>query len=233
MSHTDPIISLNNITKQFGDIVALKDITADILRGDVLAIIGPNGSGKSTLAKIILGLETPTQGSVTIHAKKNVQSIGYVPQRLDFDRSIPITVQEFLQLQSCATPGHRHTSNIAAALDRVGLTGQEQKILGQLSGGQFQRLVLARALMHKKEILILDEPESHIDAAGEQMIYDMLRELSNEGMTIIIISHDVEAVTRLADRVLCINCSVVCHGSTHDKLTQQAIEHISHRHAHL
>ena len=148
------VIEVKNLTYKFDDFVALDKINFDVGKGDIVAIIGPNGSGKSTLLKCIIGMNKPTDGSVKIFGKNPrqvVKNIGYVPQNFEFDRNIPITVYEFMGLEKCGELKHSH-SNIKNVLKDVGLSNVEQKKLGELSGGQFQRVMIARALLHEKKI---------------------------------------------------------------------------------
>lgn len=227
MAEKTPIISVQDITKLYGDVFALRDITFDVSKGEMLAIIGPNGSGKSTLAKIILGLESANRGAVAINTERGVHDVGYVPQRFAFDRTIPITVREFLLLQGCANKKHEEDAEITNALEAVGMPHIIDQQLGTLSGGQLQRVLVARALLHEKKILILDEPNSHIDAAGEQAMYDLLNKVNKEeGVTVIVVSHELEFVSTYADTVLCINCSMVCHGDPKQTLAKDAMNHL-------
>lgn len=228
MSETrETIISVQGITKRYGDVLALRDISFDVHVGEMLAIIGPNGSGKSTLAKIILGLEEANKGIVSINAPHTIRDIGYVPQRFSFDRSTPITVQEFLELQGCKNKEHEEKQMIKRALTSVGADALANKRLGTLSGGQLQRVLVARALLHEKKILILDEPNASIDVEGEKAMYDLLKELNEkQGVTIIVVSHELEFVSQYAETVLCVNCSMVCHGDPKKILSKHALDHL-------
>ena len=223
----ETIISIEDITKEYGGVLALHNITFDIHAGEMLAIIGPNGSGKSTLTKIILGLESANTGKVKIHTKRGIRDIGYVPQRFSFDRTTPITVKEFLELQGCKNKKHEKHTTIKEALTSVGAEAFMDQRLGTLSGGQLQRVLVARALLHEKKILILDEPNSNIDVKGEQAMYDLLQKVNKEkDVTIIVVSHELEFVSQYADTVLCINCSMVCHGDPKSTLTKKGMHHL-------
>lgn len=218
-----PFISVSNVTKKFGDFVALEDISFTIEKGDIVALVGPNGSGKSTLATLLIGLENPTEGKIQINGKDPVSfmgNIGYVPQRFIVDRTIPISVEEFLLL---AKGGDARL--ISRALSRVGLAGSEKKRLGILSGGQLQRILVARALLHKKDILIFDEPTSGIDVGGEEALYELLHRLNHEdGTTIIVISHELDFVYQYATNVICLNRRLLCTGLPKKVLTADVIE---------
>ena len=184
---SQPIITVKNLTYKFDDFIALDNISFVIEKGDMAAIIGPNGSGKTTLLKNIIGVYEPFSGSVKIagkHPRQVIKSIGYVPQKFEFDRDIPITVYEFMALEKCGKEKHSRV-NITKALQDVGLKNIEKNKLGELSGGQFQRVMIARALLHEKEILIFDEPSTGIDIAGEQTIYDLIKEINRQKNTLM------------------------------------------------
>lgn len=231
------IVSVKNVGKKYGDFEALKNITFDIERGKILAIIGPNGSGKSTLAKIILGLEKPTTGSVLVDRSNRSNPIGYVPQRLKFDRSIPMTVSEFLDLSACRDKKHCATkAQVEEVLHSVGMKDHRDRMLGVLSGGQFQRILIARALLHERELLILDEPDAGVDEESEKAIYEVLKEMNEKrGVTIVVISHELDFVTAYSDTVLCVNCSMVCYGDSKTTLKKDSMVHLygsKHNHDH-
>lgn len=209
-------IEIKNLTYSFDEYVALDDVSFDVHVGDIVAIIGPNGSGKTTLLKNITGLYTPSSGSVKLLDKnpKDVRKkIGYVPQKFEFDRKIPISVQEFMSLERCGESEHSQT-NITKVLKDVGLKKINNQKLGTLSGGQFQRVMIARALLHKKEILIFDEPSTGIDIKGEETIYDLIVSINKKyGTTCLIVSHELNVVSKYANHVICLNKKMVCYGS--------------------
>lgn len=219
-----PFIHAVDVTKKFGDFVAIEDITFSIEKGEIVALVGPNGSGKSTLATLLVGLKNPSSGTVRINGQSPASftnHMAYVPQRFYVDRTLPITVREFLQI-ACRDSKHH---DIEQVLSRVGLAHSEEKRLGTLSGGQLQRLLVARALLHKKELLIFDEPTSGIDVGGEEALYELLRRLNQEdGTTIIIISHELDFVYQYATTVICINRRMLCSGIPKKVLTADVIE---------
>jgi len=196
---------------------AIQDISFQIEPQSVVMIIGPNGSGKSTLVKALLGI-VPYKGDISFFDQSLAtlnQDIGYVPQRFSLPALAPITVSEFMKLalaNSKLAAAEQHQM-ITAALAKVGLDGKENELVLELSGGQLQRLLLARALVHQPRILILDEPEAGIDIAGEQTIFSLLKQLAEDEMTIIIVSHELSLVSSLADQVICINKTLVCAGA--------------------
>ncbi len=224
-----PTISVKNLTYKFGDFVALDNISFAIKQGEMTAIIGPNGSGKTTLLKNIIGVYEPFAGSIKIFGKdpsQIVKSIGYVPQKFEFDRDIPITVYEFMALEKCEEKKHNRT-NIHKSLQEVGLINIEKNKLGELSGGQFQRVMIAKALLHEKAILIFDEPSTGIDIAGEQTIYDLIKKINKEkGATCLIVSHELNIVNKYADTVICLNKKMICSGAPETVITPENIKQL-------
>ncbi len=222
-------IQVDHINKTYGDISAVEDVSFSIPAGEIVAIVGPNGSGKSTLVKMMAGLITPTSGTITIDGKPPAQArkkLAYVPQHFSFDKTLPITIKEFLLIAletETETPAHTRVIN---ALSFVGLTDQIDKQLGTLSGGQLQRVLIARAILEKKQLLILDEPSSGIDVSAEQEIHLLLKAMNVEyGTTIVIISHELDFVSSFAHSVLCLNKQKVCYGAVVDMLTNPEILH--------
>jgi len=216
------VIHIENLTYAFGDYVALHDINFDIYAGDVVAVIGPNGSGKTTLLKNIIGLYPPTKGTVSVLGKspKEVRTkIGYVPQKFDLDRKIPITVYEFMALERCGKASH-NCNNISNALKQVDLRHAQNQKIGTLSGGQFQRMMIARALLHEKEILIFDEPSTGIDIKGEQTIYDLILSINKQyNTTCVIVSHELNIVSKYVHHVVCLNKQMICYGTPEKVIT--------------
>ena len=215
-------LEVKNINKSFGTYQALDNVSFDIKKGQIAALIGPNGSGKSTLVKIITGLEKADKGEVYIDGKLSYihrSHIGYVPQRYEVDYDLPMTVKEFLRLVACGTGEHEKQEAIASVLKSVGMEGFEAHQLGRLSGGQLQRILIARAIVHEKSLLILDEPSAAIDSNGEQEIYQVLDDINKTyGTTILLISHEMDVVSQFADYVIYINRSVVSKGDIHTVL---------------
>jgi len=220
-------IEVKNLYYSFGGYTVLENISFVIDKGDMIAIIGPNGSGKTTLLKNIIGLYTPQQGKVAIEGQppKSVRKqIGYVPQKFSFDRDIPITVHEFMGLERCGDDNHSK-KNISRALKEVGLKNIKNQQLGQLSGGQFQRMMIARALLHEKQILIFDEPSTGIDIVGEQTIYDLITKINKEKkVTCIIVSHELNIVNKYARKIVCLNKKMICYGPPETAITAKNLQ---------
>jgi zinc transport system ATP-binding protein len=183
----------------------LADIDLDIHAREILTLIGPNGAGKTTLVRALLGLERPDDGII---ARRPGLTVGYVPQRFDIDRTLPMTVERFLLLGE----GGRK-NRIQRALDEVGASRVIDQQLSQLSGGELQRVVLARALLNDPALLVLDEPVSGVDYVGEAELYGLISSLrDSHGFGVLLISHDLHIVMAQSDRVLCINRHVCCSG---------------------
>lgn len=211
----DKYLEVNNLSYEVNGQEIIKDLSFVVKEGEILVIIGPNGSGKTTLLKSIIDTIKPSAGTVKMRGK-NVSDflgkIGYVPQRFDFDRQTPITVKEFMALENCGHKEHG-TKYIDSVLEQVGLLEKKNKKLGVLSGGEFQRMMIARSLLHEKELLIFDEPAAGIDTKGEETIYGLIAEINKKHkVTCLIVSHELSVVSRYADNVLCINKSLVCFG---------------------
>ncbi len=224
---SSPEIIVDNLTYKFADNLVLDSLSFRVAPGTIMAIIGPNGAGKSTLLKNIIGLYKPTSGRVLIDGKPPQawqHKIAYVPQRFDFDKSLPLTVWEFMSLEHCGQPGHG-SKNISQALAEVSLANTEKKKLGTLSGGQFQRVMIARALLHHKEILVLDEPASGIDLAGEKTIYDLIKDINQrQKTTCLLVSHELSVVNKYATDVLCLNQKMTCFGKPEAIINQTNLE---------
>ncbi len=201
-----PLISAQNISVSLGGVQVLADVSLALTEGEIVTILGPNGSGKSTLLRALLGIVPLSAGMV---ARARGLRLGYVPQKLAIDRAMPLTVRRFLSLPQ------RSTDHAARqALNRVGLAGQEQAQMAQLSGGQMQRVLLARALLADPQILILDEPTQGMDQQGEAGFYRLIEELRLEtGAAVLMVSHDLHVVMAASDRVICLNGHICCQGA--------------------
>lgn len=180
-------------------------VDLDVKPDEIVTIIGPNGAGKTTLVRLILGIETPDGGEVLRPASTR---IGYVPQAFEVDRAMPMTVARFLMLGQSA-----NRAAVIAALEEVGATRVIDQQLWQLSGGETQRVLLARALLRAPNLLVLDEPASGVDYAGEAELYDLIGRLSDQHhLGVLLISHDLHVVMAKSDRVICLNGHVCCSG---------------------
>lgn len=223
---TAPILDVRDLSVAFNNEEVLKDISFSVGEGDVLAIIGPNGAGKTVLFRALIDL-IPFSGE--IKWREDVK-IGYVPQKLMEKAELPLTVKEFFILKSknLFFKDEQLVESISHELKSVGL---EPEILNQqlanLSRGQFQRVLIAWAILRHPNVLLFDEPTAGIDVAGEGSIYNLLHKLQNErGMTVLIISHDLNIVYRYADKVLCLNKENLCFGEPRKALTSEQIERL-------
>lgn len=218
----DTVIHAHHLGLEYGETEVFSDLCFTIGKGSLTSIVGPNGAGKTQLMRTIIGLIKPTEGVVVRNF--DLASIGYVPQTLNIDPFFPITVKEFLQSylkprgfwRKMTIPQFNDSLNIAKLMDRQ---------LGKLSGGQLQRVILGATLSTNPEILFLDEFASGIDPQGQSTLYNLLHRLSEkDGVTIIMISHDLDVTAQYADTVLCLNKKMICNGRPHDVFTAENFE---------
>jgi len=213
-----PIVELRNISVKFPNgVLALDGITLDVNNLDLIALIGPNGAGKSTLLKVILGLIKPTSGTIKLFGSQdltqNLKYVGYVPQSAQArDPNLPFTVFETVILGRTPQAGLLHRVDatdrrkVEDTLKLFSIFDLKDRRIGQLSGGQAQRVFLAKAMVAEPKLLLLDEPTSGVDTTSKTEFYGMLERLNKEkGITVILSSHDVGVITKIANRVLCIN----------------------------
>jgi len=202
------LITATNLGLSFGGAAVLQGVDFRIDPGEIVTIVGPNGSGKSTLLRLLLGVITPSTGE-TVH--RAGLRVGYVPQKLAIDASLPMTVGRFLQL-----PMRHGADAVAKVVQDVGIVGLEDRQLSALSGGQFQRALLARALLTHPEILVLDEPTQGLDQQGEAAFYRLIEQVRTKtGCAVLMVSHDLHVVMAASDRVICLNGHVCCEGTPH------------------
>ncbi|NNE53762.1 MAG: metal ABC transporter ATP-binding protein [Sulfitobacter sp.] len=200
------LIATRDLTLYHDDLKVLEGVNFSIQRGEIVTIVGPNGSGKSSLVRALIGAMTPANGSVT---RAPGLRIGYVPQKLQIDSTLPLTVARFLNL-----PQRQSRAAIKEALTQAGVPDLAQRQMAGLSGGQFQRVLLARALLAKPDILILDEATQGLDQPGEAAFYRLIADLRERlDLAIVMVSHDLHVVMAASDRVLCLNGHVCCEGA--------------------
>lgn len=220
------IIEIRNLHVELGGVEILSGVNASIRRGEITALIGPNGAGKTTLLLCVLDM-IPYRGEIRINGGKDRPAIGYVPQQLDFDRGMPATVMDFLCLPRQRRPvwvSHRSDQKRRAreTLEQVDAGHLENRGLGNLSGGEMQRVLLALALMEDPEIIMLDEPASAVDRTGEELFMNLIRDLHRDrDLTFLMVSHDLSMVTRLADQVICLNRVILSEGKTADVINEK------------
>jgi zinc transport system ATP-binding protein len=215
----DPLISIRDVSFSYSGPTILEHVSLEIQEGEFLGVVGPNAGGKSTLLKLVLGLLQPLSGSVRVLGRRPAaasRQVGYVPQYPAFSRDFPITVRSAVLMGRLGNSrwygGYNRQDHAVAqrAMLETEVADLAERQLLTLSGGQLQRVLVARALACEPRILILDEPTSNIDMRVETDIFDLLRIL-NQRMTIIVVSHDIAFISRYVDRVACLNRTLICH----------------------
>ena len=204
-STAEPLVAARGLEIVKAGRTILQDVDIEVRPGEIVTLIGPNGAGKTTLARVLLGLELPTRGEIVRHAALRV---GYAPQKFDLDSTIPLTPRRFLMLGT--SMGDR---GIEGVLEEVGAGGLSERQLARLSGGEFQRVLLARALLREPNFLVLDEPVRGVDYLGEADLYKLIGAIrTRRGCGILLISHDLHVVMSASDRVVCVNQHICCEG---------------------
>ncbi|WP_377507446.1 ATP-binding cassette domain-containing protein [Octadecabacter sp. R77987] len=200
------LLTMKEIEARHSGGAVLHNVSLTIEKGEIVTIVGPNGSGKSTLLRVMIGALQPTKGSVT---RAPDLRIGYVPQSLHIDPTLPMTVRRFLDLP------HRVSSQDAAqALEKAGVAGLGQQQMVTLSGGQFQRVLLARAILSRPNLLLLDEATQGLDQPGSASFYRQIDAVRHElGCAVVMVSHELHVVMSASDRVICLNGHICCEGT--------------------
>ncbi|MEK7084306.1 MAG: metal ABC transporter ATP-binding protein [Patescibacteria group bacterium] len=246
-----PCIEADNLSFSYNGSPALREVTFSIPQGDFVGLIGPNGGGKTTLLKILLGLLTPTTGTVRIFGESPRDRhaagiIGYVPQRVATEAQFfPASVEEIVRSGRTRMVGlldrwkKKDDDAVAHALAITDIASLRRRLISDLSGGERQRVFIARALAGNPKLLILDEPTVGVDIAAREKFAKFLDELNTKyGLTIVLVSHDIEAIARQVQHVLCLNCSLVCHlcsddftpETYHEKIYGKDAAHLRHDH---
>jgi len=236
-SNNNLLVKLNNAGYQHNDKWLVKGVSLSIEKGKIVTLIGPNGSGKSTTAKIALGIYKKIDGQV----EKYTNKIGYVPQKISIDWTLPLRVHDFMLLTE-----DLDDESINEALSLTGVVHLKDKNLANLSGGEFQRVLLARAISKKPEFLVLDEPVQGVDFTGEIALYELIKKISDElNCGILLISHDLHTVMTATDHVVCLNGHVCCSGTPIDvaknneyralfgEQASQILTRYEHKHDHI
>ena len=216
-----PVIKVHDLSYYYDSVPSLDHISFSVEKGDFLGIIGPNGAGKTTLFHCMLGIVNNFSGEISLFGsdvrqnKKTLQKIGYVPQKKSVEQTFPATVSEIVSLGMIGMD--TKTESIESAIEFVDLGAYENKRIGELSEGQQQRVIIAKALVRQPELLILDEPTTGIDSVTQERFYDLLTRLNKDkGITIVWSSHDMNAVEKLASKVACIDRKLFFHGHSED-----------------
>ena len=236
-SEKNTLVKLENAGYSQNNKWLVRGVSLEVEKGKIVTLIGPNGSGKSTTAKIALGIYKKIEGKVEKYTKK----VGYVPQKVSIDWTLPLRVNDFMVLTE-----NLNDDAINEALSLTGVEHLKNKNLGNLSGGEFQRVLLARAISKKPELLVLDEPVQGVDFTGEIALYELIKKISDElNCGILLISHDLHTVMSATDHVVCLNGHVCCSGSPIDvaknneykalfgEQASQILSVYEHRHDHI
>ena len=236
-SNQNILVKLNQAGFRLKDKWLVKGVSLQIERGQIVTLIGPNGSGKSTTAKIALGIYKKIDGEV----EKYTNKVGYVPQKISIDWTLPLRVKDFMVLTE-----NLEDKDINEALSLTGVIQLKNKNLGDLSGGEFQRVLIARAISKKPDLLVLDEPVQGVDFTGEIALYKLIKKITDElNCGILLISHDLHTVMSATDHVVCLNGHVCCSGSPMDvaknneykalfgEQASQVLSRYEHRHDHI
>ena len=222
------MIRIENLSVSYKETLALKDISLVLQGPTITGIIGPNGAGKSTLLKGMLGI-IPHEGHAFIddkEMKKSLKKVAYVEQKIHIDYNFPIKVKECVSLGLYPsiplfhTLKAKHWEKVAEALEIVGLSDYADRQISQLSGGQFQRVLIARCLVQDADYILLDEPFVGIDSVSEEIIMNTLRDLKKAGKTVLIVHHDLGKVAHYFDQVLLLNKELIAFGPTKETFTQ-------------
>ena len=236
-SNQNILVKLNQAGFRLKDKWLVKGVSLQIKKGQIVTLIGPNGSGKSTTAKIALGIYKKIDGEV----EKYTNKVGYVPQKISIDWTLPLRVKDFMVLTE-----NLKDEDINEALSLTGVIQLKNKNLGDLSGGEFQRVLIARAISKKPDLLVLDEPVQGVDFTGEIALYKLIKKITDElNCGILLISHDLHTVMSATDHVVCLNGHVCCSGSPMDvaknneykalfgEQASQILSRYEHRHDHI
>ena len=231
------LVKLKDAGFKINDKWLVQGVSLQVEKGKIVTLIGPNGSGKSTTAKIALGIYKKIEGAV----EKFTNKVGYVPQKISIDWTLPLRVNDFMVLTD-----NLKDETIDEALSLTGVIHLKDKNLGDLSGGEFQRVLLARAISKKPDLLVLDEPVQGVDFTGEIALYELIKKICDElDCGILLISHDLHTVMSATDHVVCLNGHVCCSGSPTDvakndeykalfgEQASQILSRYEHKHDHI
>jgi manganese/zinc/iron transport system ATP- binding protein len=227
------VLTVDGLSAAYRKNTVLHDVSFTIKKGSLTSIVGPNGAGKSTLIKVLLELHPRLTGTTAFFGttlKKEKARVGYVPQRGSVDWDFPTDALDVVmmgmygQIGWVKWPNKHHREKALEALDKVGMADYAHRQISELSGGQQQRVFLARALIQNADLYFMDEPLAGVDAATERAIMTILKELKNEGRTVLVVHHDLQTVEDYFDQVLFLNRSVIAHGDVASTFTTENIE---------
>jgi ABC-type Mn2+/Zn2+ transport system ATPase subunit len=233
--HPSLAVEVRDLRVNFGEVAVLRGVNLRVPQGQIVALIGPNGSGKTTLLRCLLGLQKFSEGDVKIFGERDLNKalprVGYVPQRLSLERSFILSVREFLALRLRQTrnwffKSHRQLDElIKPSLVQLGVENILDRPIAQLSGGQLQRVLIAFALLHEPELLLLDEPTAGVDTPGEETFYDLIASVQRQKkLTVILVSHDLSMVYSHASRVYALNGVICCEGPPEQVMNAESLK---------
>jgi zinc transport system ATP-binding protein len=233
--HPSLAVEVRDLRVSFDGTPVLRGVNMRVPQGQIVALIGPNGSGKTTLLRCLLGLQKFSEGEVRIFGERDFNKVlprvGYVPQKLSLERSFILSVREFLALRLRQTrhwffKSHRQLDEIIRpALVHIGVENLLDRPIAQLSGGQLQRVLIAFALLHKPELLLLDEPTAGVDTPGEETFYDLIASVQRQQkLTVILVSHDLSMVYSHASRVFALNGVICCEGPPEQVMNAESLK---------
>ncbi|WP_115863880.1 metal ABC transporter ATP-binding protein [Halorussus litoreus] len=231
---TPPVVGVENVTFGFGSEPVVEDVSLTVEPGAFLGVVGPNGSGKSTLLELLLGLRAPDEGTVRLFGEPAAsfddgERVAYVAQNVaGAVRDMPVTVREAVRMgryprRLVGRFSDADRRAVASALDRVGIANLADRQVGRLSGGQRQRVFIARALAAEADLLALDEPTVGVDARSREAFYAMLADLNDEGLTVVLVEHDIGVVTTHASEIACLNRELHFHGDSAEFVETDAL----------
>ena len=225
-------LEVEDLWTGYGQTTILKQVSLQVACGQIVGVIGPNGSGKSTLIKSLLGLLKPWRGRISVMGspvKRSRRSMGYMPQMEQVDWDFPVTVEDVAQMGRYAKRGmlrrvsRQDREAAAMALERVGMYPLRRSLIGELSGGQRRRALLARALANSPSLLLLDEPMAGLDATAQHQLLDIMTELQKEGTTLVLSTHDLSCVSACCEMAACLNRRLVAYGPPREVLNEEVL----------
>lgn len=233
------IIDLENVSFSYGKNIVLKNINLGIHQGDYIGVVGPNGGGKTTLLRLILGLLKPTTGTIKMFGSplalfQEKHKLAYLAQKItNFDQWFPITVWDVVSMGRLTKVGmlknfdKEDLNIINKSLEQVSMEKQKDHLIGELSGGQLQRVLIARALAQQPSIIFLDEPTAGVDVDSQAQFYTLLKNLNQDlGITLVLVSHDLDIVANEVTEVACINQTLIYHGGSRDFKKEEQKHHL-------
>ena len=226
-----PILDVRHLTVKYGQIRVLDDLTFHLHHGERVAVVGPNGAGKSTLFKVVAGVLAPTSGEVQIYGNdpRKHLCIAYIPQRTQVDWHFPVSVADVVMMGRSAKmkpfswPLQSDTRAVNQALKTVEMLDLSKRQIGQLSGGQQQRMFIARALAQEAELILMDEPLSGLDTPSQEGVLALLKTLHEQGVTVMVATHDLSQASDYFDRILLLNHKIIGFGEAKDVLTSEKL----------